>query len=241
SGRLRAEVFLDPAVGTYFQGVSDDIVNRGVVLPHSFSARLFGIRLRGEHPYDVWSGAVPVWIAGELARGRVVLACDIQEYFPNIRSEHVGAALKAHGVHASTVTAAASLIDRINAALDSTGAARQGLPVCPLDFFWLVGDLVLVDVDRAIAAQAFVRHMRWLDDFFVSVPASAVDRASTAIEAILRAAGFTLNREKQRVFSTRQEFRTLSADDAHELLNQAASINDRSRVADMLVRARTLA
>src|SRR3989442_799400 len=143
----REEVFPDVTTSVFLQLVADRIADTITEPGDSLSIRLFGVRLRGQNPYDAWTSAVTSWLGSELDAGRVVIVCDLKDYFTNIQKEHVEQALAGRIAEPFSVQAL-RLLDAIHDHCQIQGRQTKGLPVCPADFFWLIADLVLWPLDR---------------------------------------------------------------------------------------------
>jgi hypothetical protein len=220
SGGLRLEVLPDVFTGTYLQAVADRLGERDLDLKSSLSARLFGLRLKQENPYEVWSSTVPTWIQRELVSGRVVVIADIREYFGSITRQQIEGALRKAALDEDILQEALCLIDSLNAVPDAHGATRSGLPVAPEEFFWLVADLVLGPVDEALGRTLpSPACARWVDDFLIATNPGGGDRALTKLDAVLESHGFRLNHAKTRVVTSPEEFERVSRFAEHRILN----------------------
>ena len=223
----REEVFPDVTTSVFLQLVADRIADTITEPGDSLSIRLFGVRLRGQNPYDAWTSAVTSWLRSELDAGRVVIVCDLKDYFTNIQKEHVEQALAGRIAEPFSVQAL-RLLDAIHDHCQIQGRQTKGLPVCPADFFWLIADLVLWPLDREIRRSPHVmRYARWVDDLFISTTPSHLEQVTARIEAAAAGLGFALNSTKTRIFSSSEQFRKESHVAEHDLVSHLFATADR--------------
>lgn len=109
-----------------------------------------------------------------------VLRTDVRDCFPRIGPASVERALLEARCHPSDVGRIVDFLDRMCL------AGVRGLPVGP-EPSAILASAVLARVDDVITGSGF-RHIRWVDDFFVFVPAGrdaydALDRIATALAA----------------------------------------------------------
>ena len=250
SGGVRTELLPDPHTATLLQAVADRLrrndasaaasalseSSSGLKTPgapqrHHTSAAAsapqapHGVRLAANQ-YEEWSSDVRTWIRKELAAGRFVVYADIENFFQSIPAPAVAGVLKRSGLDPHIEGLTTGVLDRLRKLGRRSAAPGAGLPVCPGDFFWLVADRVLVNVDTALdRASNVLGHTRWSDDFLLSARPGA-ERA--ALRRLARCAGddgFKLNARKTRVFSSWQDYQTRHLASEHESVNDLIAVH----------------
>jgi hypothetical protein len=218
-GGLRQEVLFDVVTATFLQAVANRLSERDLGLEHSLSARLFGLRLKHENPYQLWSTTVPAWIRRELGEGRVVILGDVRNYYGSIGRARIERALQRGALGDALVADTLARLDAINAIPDAAGITRSGLPVSPEEFIWLLADLVLAPVDQSIERSAGVlAYARWVDDILISTNAGNADRAIELLRGTLQEHGLDLNLGKTRVITSQRDFETAFLHDEHRIV-----------------------
>jgi hypothetical protein len=215
SGGQRSEAYPDIYTSTFLQAMAgklrgeeqESIASRADALPPADATSL----------YDLWHESVLSWLKTQLGSGFRVLIADVRDYFPSMNDSVLSLALSHQALGAAGRDECLRVIARINSEPDHQGRPQQGLPVVPADFFWVVADLGLQPVDEEIRAELpGVNHVRWIDDFFLSVrsdPSAVVGR----LEAILNRRGLHLNAGKTRILEGPAQF-----EEAFQTAQQAA-------------------
>jgi len=219
-GGLRQEVLFDVVTATFLQAVANRLSERNLGLAHSLSARLFGLRLKEENPYQLWSTTVPAWIRSELAEGRVVILGDVRNYYGSIGRGEIERALHRGALGDTLVAEILARLDAINAIPDAEGSTRSGLPVAPEEFIWLLADLVLAPVDEEVArSPGVLGYARWVDDILIATNAGNADRVIELLRGALRAHGLDLNLGKTRVVASLRDFEQTFLHDEHRIVS----------------------
>lgn len=234
SGGVRLEVFLDVRSATFLQAVANRLGEGDLGLEHSLSAPLFGLRLKQENPYELWSASVLTWIRRELSFGRAVVMVDLVDYFGSVKPTQIELALRAAGLGGELLEHTRRMLEAISLAPDLSGQIRSGLPISPEELYWLVADLVLAPIDAAIEGAPSIRsHARWVDDFLLAVEPRHIDAGVQEMETVLEDHGFRLNRAKTRVFGSREEFDREFLTKDHEILSELFVAQATGRLTDL--------
>ena len=221
SGGVRAELFPDPHTATLLQAVADRLQRRDTSTATSAPQFPHGVRLAAANQYEEWSSDIRTWIRKELAAGRIVVYADIKNFFPSIPAPAIAGVLERSGLDPDVEGLTLRVLDRLRKLGRCSAASGAGLPVCPGDFFWLVADRVLLDLDTALERAAHVvGHTRWSDDFLLSATPGAERAALRRLAMCAGDNGFRLNARKTRVFSSWQDYQT------HNLASEHESVND---------------
>ena len=185
-----------------------------------------GVRLAAANQYEEWSSDIRTWIRKELAAGRIVVYADIENFFPSIPSPSIAGVLERSGLDPDVEGLTLRVLDRLRKPGRGSAASGAGLPVCPGDFFWLVADRVLLDIDTALErAPHVVGHTRWSDDFLLSARPGAEGAALRHLAMCAGDNGFRLNARKTRVFSSWQDYQTRNLASEHESVNDLIAVH----------------
>ncbi len=226
SGGVRTELFPDPHTATLLQAVADRLQRRGTGAATSVAQVPHGVRLAAANQYEEWSSDIRTWIRKELAAGRIVVYADIENFFPSIPSPSIAGVLERSGLDPDVEGLTLRVLDRLRKLGRRSAASGAGLPVCPGDFFWLVADRVLRDVDTALdRAPHVVGHTRWSDDFLLSAAPGAERAALRRLAMCAGDNGFRLNARKTRVFSSWQDYQTRNLASEHESVNDLIAVH----------------
>ena len=220
SGGVRTELLPDAHTATLLQAVADRLQRRDTSASASAPQAPHGVRLAANQ-YEEWSSDVRTWIRKELAAGRIVVYADIENFFPSISPPAIAGILQRSGLDPHIEGLTTGVLDRLRKLGRRSATPGAGLPVCPGDFFWLVADRVLVNVDTALdRASNVLGHTRWSDDFFLSARPGAERAALHGLAMCAGDNGFRLNARKTRVFSSWQDYQ------ARNLVSEQESVND---------------
>ena len=251
SGGVRTELLPDPHTATLLQAVADrlrrnDAGAAASALPESSpclktpgapqrrdtSAAAsapqapHGVRLAAASQYEEWSSDVRTWIRKELAAGRFVVYADIENFFPSISASAIAGVLERSDLDPHIEGLTKGVLDRLRKLARRSAAPGAGLPVCPGDFFWLVADRVLVNVDTALdGASNVLGHTRWNDDFLLSARPGAERAALRRLAMCAGDNGFKLNARKTRVFSSWRDYQTRHLASEHESVNDLIAVH----------------
>ena len=225
SGGVRTELFPDAHTATLLQAVADRLQRRDTSAATSAPQAPHGVRLAANQ-YEEWSSDVRTWIRKELAAGRIVVYADIENFFPSIPAPAVAGILERSGLDPHIEGLIPGVLDRLRQLGRCSAAPGAGLPVCPGDFFWIVADRVLLNVDRALdRASHVLGHTRWSDDFLLSARPGAERAALRRLAMCADDNGFRLNARKTRVFSSWQDYQTRNLASEHESVNDLIAVH----------------
>ena len=241
SGGVRIELFPDAHTATLLQAVAHRLQRRRATTTMSVSENSHSGGLAAANPYEVWCSAIRTWIRKELASGQVVICADVQNFFPSIPAPAVARVLGRGGLDPDIKELTINLLDRLRTLGGRSPSHSAGLPVCPGEFFWLVADRVLFNMDAALErAPDVVGHIRWTDDFLLSARPGAERAALHRLEMCARHNGFQLNGRKTRMFSSWHDYQARNLVSEHECLNDLIAVhrngNSRSQT-DLLLAA----
>ena len=226
SGGVRTELFPDPHTATFLQAVADRLQRRDAGAAASAPQVPHGVRLATANQYEQWSSDVRTWIRKELAAGRTVVYADIENFFPSISAPAIAGVLERSGLDPDMEGLTLRALDRLRRLGRGSAASGAGLPVCPGDFFWLVADRVLLNVDTALArAPHLVEHTRWSDDFLLSARPGAEGAALRRLAMCAGDNGFRLNARKTRLFSSWQDYQARNLASEHESVNDLIAVH----------------
>ena len=226
SGGVRTELFPDPHTATLLQAVADRLQRRDASAATSAPQVPHGVRLAAVNQYEEWSSDVRTWIRRELAAGRNVIYADIENFFPSIPARSIAGVLERSGLDPDIEGLTLRVLDRLRGLGRCSAEPGAGLPVCPGDFFWLVADRALLDVDAEIERAAYVvGHTRWSDDFLLSARPGAEREALHRLATCAGDNGFRLNARKTRVFSSWQDYQTRNLASEHESVNDLIAVH----------------
>ncbi len=226
SGGVRTELFPDPHTATLLQAVADRLQRRDASAATSAPQVPHGVRLAAVNQYEEWSSDVRTWIRRELAAGRNVIYADIENFFPSISAPAIAGVLARSGLDPDIEGLTLRVLDRLRGLGRCSAEPGAGLPVCPGDFFWLVADRALLDVDAEIERAAYVvGHTRWSDDFLLSAGPGAEHEALHHLATCAGDNGFRLNARKTRVFSSWQDYQTRNLASEHESVNDLIAVH----------------
>ncbi len=239
SGGTRLEAFPDIASSAFLQRSAFDLLASVSMPSASLSAKLFGVRLRGSDPYEVWAASVPNWIRRCLAVGNAVLALDVENFFESISPERFETALLEWNVARKHATL--ELVQTIRRLADHDGHRFRGLPVCPDELFFLVADLVLATVDECIRREAgAVDYVRWVDDLYVAIPHRRLEACLESITHILGKDGFRLSPAKTCRLTTLRAFQQHWFENEHSELDRLGAAAKYTTAPDMAAILRRL-
>ena len=223
SGGVRIELLPDAHTATLLQAVADRL-RQDTSASGSAPQAPHGVRLAANQ-YEEWSSDVRTWIRKELAAGRIVVYADIQNFFPSISPPAIAGVLERSGLDPHIEGLTSGVLDRLRK-LGRSATPGAGLPVCPGDFFWLVADRVLVNVDTALdQASNVLGHTRWSDDFLLSARPGTQRAALRRLAMCASDNGFRLNARKTRVFSSWRDYQTRSLAAEHESVNDLIAVH----------------
>ena len=226
SGGVRTELFPDPHTATLLQAVADRLQRRDTSAARPAPQVPHGVRLAATNQYEEWSSDVRTWIRKELAAGRIVIYADIEDFFPSIPAPAIAGVLERSGLDPDIEGLTLRVLDRLRRLGRCSAASGAGLPVCPGDFFWLVADRALLDVDAALERAAYVvGHTRWSDDFLLSARPGAEREALHHLAKCAGDSGLKLNARKTRVFSSWQDYQARNLASEHESVNDLIAVN----------------
>ena len=207
-GGTRVEVVPDFITSIRLQCVAEQVANR-----------------KQPQPYDYWWETVPLWIQHALVEGMTVIVADIDNYFPAITESQIKQALMRLGLNQEGIDVALSAFHAINELPDEKGRKRTGLPIADEELIWLIADDVLRPVDDCLSNEpVVVRHIRWIDDFFVAVDSDNVDPAMVFLSEVLEKAGLRLNQHKTKILDTLIGFERHAMTSEHRLVSNLAMI-----------------
>ena len=225
SGGVRIELLPDAHTATLLQAVADRLQRRDTGASASAPQAPHGVRLAANQ-YEEWSSDVRTWIRKELAAGRIVVYADIENFFPSISPPAIAGVLERSGLDPHIERLTTGVIERLRKLGRCSATPGAGLPVCPGDFFWLVADRVLVNVDTALdQASNVLGHTRWSDDFLLSASPGAERAALRRLAMCAGDNGFRLNARKTRVFSSWQDYQTRNLASEHESVNDLIAVH----------------
>ena len=226
SGGVRTELFPDPHTATLLQAVADRLQRRDMSAATSAPRVPHGVRLAPANQYEEWSSDIRTWIRKELAADRIVIYADIENFFPSISAPAIAGVLERSGLDPDIEGLTLRVLDRLRRLGRCSVASGAGLPVCPGDFFWLVADRVLLNVDTALdRASHVLGHTRWSDDFLLSARPGAEGAALRRLATCADENGFRLNARKTRVFSSWQDYQTRNLASEHESVNDLIAVH----------------
>ena len=226
SGGVRTELFPDPHTATLLQAVADRLQRCDTSAATSVPQFPHGVRLAAANQYERWSSDVRTWIRRELAAGRIVVYADIENFFPSIPAPAIASVLERSGLDPDIEGLTLRVLDRLRKLGCRSAASAAGLPVCPGDFFWLVADRVLLNVDTALdRTPHVVGHTRWSDDFLLSATPGAEGAALRRLTMCAGDNGFRLNAQKTRAFSSWQDYQTRNLASEHESVNDLIAVH----------------
>lgn len=225
SGGVRTELFPDPHTATLLQVVADRLRRSDATAATPAPQAPHDVRLAANQ-YEEWSSDVRTWIRKELAAGRIVVYADIENFFPSIPAPAIATILKRSGLDPHIEGLTTGVLDRLRELGCCTATPGVGLPVCPGDFFWLVADRALLNVDAALErASPVLRHTRWSDDFLLSARPGAEREALHRLAMCASDNGFRLNARKTRVFSSWRDYQTRNLAAEHESVNDLIAVH----------------
>lgn len=208
AGGTRVEVVPDFITSIRLQCVADQVPDR-----------------KQPQPYDYWWETVPLWIQHALVEGMTVIVADIDNYFPAISESQIKQALERLGLEQESVDMGLSAIRAINEHPDENGRKRTGLPIADEELIWLIADDVLRPVDDRLSIDpVVVRHIRWIDDFFIAVDPDNVDPAIVFLSEVLEKEGLRLNQHKTKILDTLVGFERHAMSSEHRLVSNLAMI-----------------
>lgn len=226
SGGVRTELLPDAHTATLLQAVADRLQRRDTSAVASAPQAPRGVRLAAANQYEEWSSDVRTWIRKELAAGRIVVYADIENFFPSIPVPAIAGILERSGLDPHIEWLTTGVLDRLRKLGRCSATPGAGLPVCPGDFFWLVADRVLVNVDTALdRASNVLGHTRWSDDFLLSARPGTQRAALRRLAMCAGDNGFRLNARKTRVFSSWRDYQTRSLAAEHESVNDLIAVH----------------
>lgn len=226
SGGVRTELLPDAHTATLLQAVADRLQRRDTSAAASAPRAPRGVRLAAANQYEEWSSDVRTWIRKELAAGRIVVYADIENFFPSIPVPAIAGILERSGLDPHIEWLTTGVLDRLRKLGRCSATPGAGLPVCPGDFFWLVADRVLVNVDTALdRASNVLGHTRWSDDFLLSARPGAERAALRRLAMCAGDNGFKLNARKTRVFSSWQGYQARNLASEHESVNDLIAVH----------------
>ena len=119
-----------------------------------------------------------------------------------------------------------SVLGRLRTIGRGSPSHDPGLPVCPGDFFWLVADWVLLNIDTALERASDVQaHTRWSDDFLLSARPGTERAALRQLDMCARHQGFRLNGCKTHMFSSWQDYQARNLVPEHESVNDLIAVH----------------
>ncbi len=226
SGGVRTELLPDAHTATLLQAVADRLKWRGASATTSVSQAPHSVRPAAANQYEQWSSDAQAWIRKELATGRIVIFADIENFFPSISAPAITRVLERSGLGPDIEGLTSGVLERLRTLGRGSPSSAAGLPVCPGDFFWLVADRVLLNVDTALErAPDMLGHTRWIDDFFLSARPDSELAALRRLAMCARHHGFRLNARKTRVFSSWQDYQTRNLASEHESVNDLIAVH----------------
>jgi hypothetical protein len=240
SGGVRIEMFPDAHTATLLQAVAHRL-RRTATTTMSVSEDPHSGPLAVANPYEAWCSAIRTWTRKELASGRVVICADVQNFFPSIAAPAIARVLGRGGLDPDIEELTINLLNRLRTFGRRSPSHGAGLPVCPGEFFWLVADRVLLNIDAALErAPDILGHTRWTDDFLLSARPSTERAALHQLDMCARHNGFQLNGRKTRMFSSWQDYQARSLVSEHQSVNDLIAVspngNSRSQI-DVLLAA----
>ena len=147
-------------------------------------------------------------------------------FFPSISAPAIAGVLERSGLDPDIEGLTLRVLDRLRRLGRCSVASGAGLPVCPGDFFWLVADRVLLNVDTALdRASHVLGHTRWSDDFLLSARPGAEGAALRRLATCADENGFRLNARKTRVFSSWEDYQTRNLASEHESVNDLIAVH----------------
>ena len=220
------EVIPDFETSVRLQIVAAKLVEGGLHVPHSASALEV---TRGERPrYALWSETVPMWVRHMLVGGTTVVVADVEDYFGSVPACRIASALRAAQLDPRSIESTLHTVCDINSAPDYRGATRTGLPVSQDDLFWHIADLALTTVDERLHREpGIIRHIRWIDDFYVAVDVDGVEDALRTLSAALESIGLRLNEAKTRVLGSLAAFERQALSDQHRVVSTLGMLGSR--------------
>ena len=226
SGGVRLELFPDAHTATLLQAVADRLQRRNATMTISVFEDPRSGRLAVANPYEAWSSAIRTWTRKELASGHVVISADIEAFFPSIPARAIAGVLGRGGLDSDIEELTINVLDRLRTFGRGSPSHGAGLPVCPGDFFWLVADRVLLNIDAALErAPDVLGHTRWSDDFLVSARPGTERAALHRLDMCARHNGFQLNGRKTRMFSSWQDYQERNLVSEHESVNDLIAVH----------------
>ncbi|MBT4094721.1 MAG: RNA-directed DNA polymerase [Nitrospinaceae bacterium] len=197
SGGIRLELIPDVFTSNFLQAAANRIVNSNINFGPALSVRSLNSFQPGKNTYDKWSSSIITWIRNEISQNRVIIITDIHNYYGSISEDKIENALKKTTVDFEDQNMILSIIKDMNTTPYHLSKSRQGLPIAPNDFFWIIADLVLAEIDREIQdVPGVLSYARWIDDFFISVKPINSSFILNKVESIFKSYAFTLNTEK---------------------------------------------
>ena len=241
SGGVRIEMFPDAHTATLLQAVAHRLQRRTATTTMSVSEDPHSGPLAVANPYEAWCSAIRTWTRKELASGRVVICADVQNFFPSIAAPAIARVLGRGGLDPDIEELTINLLNRLRTFGRRSPSHGAGLPVCPGEFFWLVADRVLLNIDAALErAPDILGHTRWTDDFLLSARPSTERAALHQLDMCARHNGFQLNGRKTRMFSSWQDYQARNLVSEHQSVNDLIAVhrngNSRSQI-DVLLPA----
>ena len=225
SGGVRIELFPDAHTATLLQAVTHRLQRPKATTTMSVSEDPHSGGLAVANPYEAWCSAIRTWTRKELASGQVVICADVQNFFPSIPAPAIARVLGRGGLDPDIKELTINLLDRLRTLGGCSPLHRAGLPVCPGEFFWLVADRVLLNIDAALErAPDVVGHTRWTDDFLLSARPGAERAALHRLDMCARHNGFQLNGHKTRMFSSWQDYQARNLVSEHECVNDLIAV-----------------
>ena len=181
-GGTRIEVVLDFITSVQLQLIAEQIDER-----------------ERPQPYESWWDTVPMWIRHALVEGMSVIVADVGRYFPSVPVPGIERALRRLRLDEESTDITLRVIRETNAAPDANGETRTGLPIADDELLWLIADVVLRPVDNRLSVDPLVaKHVRWVDDFYLAVDSSDVDRVLISLSEALDTEGFRLNERENK-------------------------------------------
>ena len=210
-GGTRVEVVPDFITSVQFQLIAEQIDER-----------------EPPQTYESWWDTVPMWIRHALVEGMSVVVADVDRYFPTVSVLGIERALRRLGLDEESTEIALRLIRETNGAPDANGGTRTGLPVADDELLWLIADVVLRPVDKCLSVDPLVvKHIRWVDDFYVAIDSSDVDRVLITLSEALDTEGFRLNERKTRVLDSLTDFEHQAMSKEHRVVTNLTMVASR--------------
>ena len=176
-------------------------------------------------PYESWWDTVPTWIRHALVEGMSVVVADVDDFFPSMPVPGIERALRRLQINEEGTETTLRALRDINAVPDENGGTRTGLPITDDELLWIIADVVLRPVDDRLSLDPIVaRHTRWVDDFYLAVDSTDVDRALGSLSEALDTEGFRLNDRKTRVLDSLTVYERQAMTNEHRVVTNLTMI-----------------